>query len=362
MIPLRLKAETGAADPFVVRLRSACGDENERSVDDALLMRAEGTSLDYATRRGLLRLANATADDIDGDVLLVVPRRQIAHRLIRARSLHNSLLVTERCDQLCQMCSQPPKDHHVDLFPLFAQAARLAPTRATIGVTGGEPTLYKSDLFQFLIAVGEARPDLRFHVLTNAQHFVDDDIDALQRVASRTLWGVPLYADKAEMHDDIVGKQGAFDRLQRSLAILARAGASIELRTVVLTANAAALPRLARFLKAHVPFITFWAIMQLENIGYGKKNWRSLFFDSSTHFTPIGMAVDIARASGLEVSLYNFPLCTVPAPYRRFAAASIADWKRRFLPICEPCRLRETCGGFFHWYPEANGFAGLEQQ
>ena len=50
-------------------------------------------------------------------------------------------------------------------------------TDATIGITGGEPTLFKDDLFHFLLSVSDARPDLRFHVLTNAQHFVDEDID-----------------------------------------------------------------------------------------------------------------------------------------------------------------------------------------
>ena len=257
------------------------------------------------------------------------------------------------------MCSQPPKQNHVNLFPLFERAARLAPPDATIGITGGEPTLYKDDLFQFLLSVSDARPDLRFHVLTNAQHFVDEDIAVLHRLVDATVWGIPLYAASAAKHDEIVSKDGAFERLARSLSTLARSGSPIELRTVLLTKNAHELPSLAQYLARHVPFISVWAIMQLENIGFGRMNWHELFFDSSRNFAPIAAAIDISRASGINVSLYNFPLCTVPEAYRQFAASSIADWKRRYLPICDTCKLREVCGGFFEWYPDASGFATI---
>ena len=31
--------------------------------------------------------------------------------LFRSSSNHNSILLTEQCDNYCLMCSQPPKDH-----------------------------------------------------------------------------------------------------------------------------------------------------------------------------------------------------------------------------------------------------------
>jgi hypothetical protein len=62
------------------------------------------------------------------------------------------------------------------------------------------------------------------------------------------------------------------------------------------------------------------------------------------------------------VSLYNFPICTVPAAYRAFAVSSISDWKRRYLATCDGCGLRDRCGGFFEWYPEGHGFSKVEAQ
>ena len=248
------------------------------------------------------------------------------------------------------------------MFPLLERAALLAPHGATIGLTGGEPTLFKDQLFQLLGTVSGARPDLRFHVLTNAQHFDEADALALRQSAAAVIWGVPLYAPSTSLHDAIVKKEGAFERLGQSLAVLARAGASIELRTVLMANNAGILPTLARFIVDHAPFVSVWAIMQLENIGYGRQNWSSLFFDNSLDFVPVGSAVDIAHAHGTDVSLYNFPLCTIPPAYRAYATASISDWKRRYLPECDDCALRSGCGGFFQWYPEDRGFARLGLQ
>lgn len=362
MIPLRIKAEAAAdSPPFVIRLRSS-HDGTTTHDDDAFLEGTGSLELEYRSGNGQFKLFGISAEELDGDVLLVVPARNIAHRLIRAKSKHNSLLVTERCDQLCVMCSQPPKAKHVDLFPLLERAALLAPNGATIGLTGGEPTLFKDDLFHFLDVVSVARPDLRFHVLTNAQHFEEKDAPSLVRFAAGVLWGIPLYAPSAELHDAIVKKEGAHDRLSRSLALLAKTGARIELRTVVMANNAPVLPRLAQFIVRRTPFVSVWAIMQLENIGYARQHWADLFFDNSQNFGPIGSAIDIARAQGLNVSLFNFPLCTVPPAYRQHGVASISDWKRRYLPGCDGCALRESCGGFFEWYPEQRGFAKLGLQ
>src|SRR3546814_5110315 len=123
----------------------------------------------FAGTRGLIALDGMTPSELDGDVLLIDPLRGRADRLIRADSAHNTLLVTERCDQLCVMCSQPPRKTHVDRFALLTQACLLAPPNLVIGITGGEPTLYKHQLFALVAQVLTIRPDLEFPLLTTAQ-------------------------------------------------------------------------------------------------------------------------------------------------------------------------------------------------
>jgi His-Xaa-Ser system radical SAM maturase HxsC len=365
MIPLRVKVEVNAEQPFVVRLRSFEANSRKREPEqlnhfEMSLERADPDGADYTGEGGPIRVLGIDPSELDGDVLLVNPRRGTADRLIRSTSSHNTFLVTERCDQVCVMCSQPPKKHHVDLFPYFETAALLAPEGATIGISGGEPTLFKAQLFAFLKRVLDARPDLSFHVLTNGQHFEEDDWSAMVGLdQSRIVWGVPLYSHDPAIHDQVVGKPSAHEKLLENLAFLCRVGAVIELRTVLMQPNAPGLPRLARFIMTMLPFIRTWAIMQTENIGYGRMNWKTLFYDSSEGFDLVGYAIDIVRSRGIDARLYNFPLCTVPDAYRHVAPATISDWKRAYRKECEGCSLKAKCGGFFEWHPLDHGYGKL---
>lgn len=365
MIPLRVSSRSSSPMPFVARLNSEArafrlDQAGKRTPFDADLVEVAPGQVVYQGPQGEIRLRGVSPDEVDGDVLLVPPGDRSSQRLVRATSDHNTFLVTERCDQLCVMCSQPPKAHHVDLFPYFEAAALLAPFGMTLGISGGEPTLFKAALFGLMSRVLAERSDLRFHVLSNGQHLGEEDCEWLAALPrNQLLWGVPLYAADAELHDRLVGKAGAFERLMSTFALLARSGASIELRTVVTAANAEGLPRLAQFVAAHLPFVSSWALMQLENIGFGRQHWGELFFDNSLSFRCIGEALNIARARGIEAVLYNFPRCTVPPSYRHLAPATISDWKRRFLAECIECPEQTDCGGFFEWYPQNAGFKRL---
>src|SRR3546814_14125208 len=114
-----------------------------------------------------------TPSELDGDVLLIDPLRGRADRLIRADSAHNTLLVTERCDQLCVMCSQPPRKTHVDRFALLTQACLLAPPNLVIGITGGEPTLSKPETFALVQQALNTRPELDIHIPHHATPFTE---------------------------------------------------------------------------------------------------------------------------------------------------------------------------------------------
>jgi len=362
MIPLRLKAMMREkSDPYVIRLRGSV--ERDLGSADASLIEADAESAIYRTARGNVTLSGARHEDMNGDVIAVYPQRNFAQRLIRASSPHNTLLITERCDQLCQMCSQPPKEYHEDQFPLFQEALMLAPQGITIGLSGGEPTLFKDQLFELLQFAAENRPDLKFHILSNGQHFESHDLAVLRKLpGAQIVWGIPIYSAIAGRHDDIVGKPGAFSKLMSNLAILARSGHGLEIRTVVMNTNIEDLPALAKFLTIHVPFADWWAIMQLEHFGFGKANWDKLFFDNSADFSNLAQALDTAKAKNLPAKLYNFPLCTVPEPFRTQAPATISDWKQKYLEECQGCELKGICSGFFEWYPATKGFRHLGLQ
>jgi len=361
MIPLRLPALAESDRAFVTRLRSqpqAPGDPSESYLIEES---AEGGT--FAGPRGIIAIDGVPAEQLDGDVILVRPQALPGNsgsieRLLRAHRpeggiAHNTLLVTERCDQLCLMCSQPPKKTHVDRFAYLEEACLLAEPGSLIGITGGEPTLYKEQVFGLLERVLSVRPDLEFHVLTNGQHFASEDVPRLRGpLYRRVSWGIPLYAPEPALHEEIVGKSGAFARLEESFVHLLAARARIELRTVLLSSNLPILGDLSRFVATRLRFIEAWSIMQLEHTGYARNRWKDLFVDHRTQFDTIADALNHTAVHGVRAQLFNFPRCTVPDEYRELAVASISDWKRKYAQACDGCRERTKCCGFFEWHPD----------
>lgn len=353
MIPLVLPATSEASRPFICRVRDDAGDMANEA--DALIVASDAAEYMLSGREGVFAVARRGTESLAGDVLLIDPHNGRAERIFRHGSPHNTLLVTERCDQLCVMCSQPPKKTHVDRFSYFEQACLLCAEDSLIGISGGEPTLYKEELFRLIEQTAALRPDVGFHILSNGQHFTADDIDRLKQPAYRNvIWGVPLYSAVPALHDEIVGKSGAHARLLESFATLMRAGARVELRTVLLSPNVSGLPDLARFISRQLGFIECWSIMQLENIGFAKNRWSNLYVDHREHFGMISASIDIAQMRHVPVRLFNFPRCTVPENYRDLAPASISDWKRKYAPACDACNQQDACAGFFEWHPDAD--------
>lgn len=347
MIPLVIPASSDAERRFVTRLVAS-----EVGANDSLLLEQTDNVALFAGEHGLFSLS--TDQPLIGDVVCVDPEKRIAERLIRASSSHNTFLITEQCDQLCVMCSQPPKKRHDDRFDEYRQAIRLAPEGAVIGLSGGEPTLHKKALFELLLEAKTKRPDVFFHILSNGQHFEADDIEAIRASNGNSLWGIPLYSHRGATHDAIVSKEGAYDRLMESLAHCLSGGMRIELRTVLLRDNIKDLPGLARLVGQHLGFLTQWSIMQLENIGFAKNRFDTLYVDHGGDFAPIAEAIDIAALFGVEPALFNMARCSVPLPYRSYAASSISDWKRKFAPDCTNCREKDSCSGFFSWHPSSH--------
>lgn len=358
MLELVVPAECSQSlKPFLIKLAAA----NERQsyqegrfFPDRLSLDPNGNVECYFNGERL-RVTCPQGDSIVGDVILVSPAKQNAQRLIRRNSYHNTILFTERCDQMCAMCSQPPKDRDfMHLVQHYTDAVVLADHGVRVGISGGEPTLHLDELFRLLFNVASKRKDISFHILSNGQHFTPKhrtDIQTLNESLD-ILWGIPLYSRSPSLHDEIVGKVGAFEPLMNNLYFLAQSATKIELRTVLVARNVQDLPALSRFIATNLPFIAVWAIMAMEPIGFAKANRETLFFDHSVFPHPLTAAIDYAEARNVNVALYNFPRCTIPANYRRYCTTSISDWKRKYLLECENCTEQKLCTGFFEWYSD----------
>ncbi|RKH06111.1 His-Xaa-Ser system radical SAM maturase HxsC [Corallococcus sp. CA053C] len=353
-----------SARPFIGRIRehpapAACGGAPE-----ILLVRPPTQSLPPGFRAYLLAEPSTGVSVPDayvlppglqplaeGDVVRVEPSTGRLSVLYRRASLSNSLLVTERCDNYCLMCSQPPRkqddswllDELMELIPL------ISPDTRELGITGGEPGLLGVRLLQLVEQLKMHLPGTAIHMLSNGRSFSEEDFARrLARIRHPDLMvGIPLYSDLPEEHDHVVQARGAYDETVRGILNLKRSGVRVELRVVIHAFTHERLPELARFIARNLLFVDHVALMGLELMGFAKTNLPRLWVDPLDYQEPLREAVRVMNRAGLSTSLYNHPLCVLPADLHAFARKSISDWKNVYFPECEGCSLREACGGFF---------------
>jgi His-Xaa-Ser system radical SAM maturase HxsC len=286
-----------------------------------------------------------------GDVIRINERSGLLSVLFRRGSRSNSLFVTERCNSYCLMCSQPPieRDDSHRVEELLQVIPLIDPAEATLGVTGGEPTLLGPDLIRLLTRLKSELPNTRLHVLTNGRRFADSGFAREISNAGHPgiVWAVPLYSDAPEIHDYVVQRRGAFSETLHGLMNLSRESQQIELRVVLQQATVPRLRQLAHFITRNLSFVDHVAWMGLEPMGFAKPNWDQLWIEPEEYAETLRDAVEHLHNMRIATSIYNIPLCVLPEPLRAVAVQSISDWKNSYLPECSPCFLKKRCAGFF---------------
>jgi His-Xaa-Ser system radical SAM maturase HxsC len=287
----------------------------------------------------------------DGDVVVLRPSGNV-NVLYRRTSYHNTVLITERCNSLCLMCSQPPRpeDDSYRVKEILRLIDLIDPACQEIGISGGEPTLLGDDLLRIIAKFKKHLPRTALHILTNGRLFSDarfaKQLGALEH--PNLMLGIPLYSDIDYRHDYVVQAHGAFDETVCGLYNLAAAGVWIEIRVVVHAQTYRRLPQLAEFIYRNFPFVAHIALMGMEMFGFVHKNLGSLWIDPVDYQPELERATLCLAARRLPVSIYNHQLCTLPTSLWPFARKSISDWKNVYLDVCSGCGAREFCGGFFH--------------
>ncbi len=286
-----------------------------------------------------------------GDVIVAYPKTGYVRTLFRPESRHNALLVTERCNSYCLMCSQPPVDRDDSgLVDINLEAIRLMePPPSLLGITGGEPTLLGDNLLRILSELNLRMPDAEIHMLTNGRRFAWPEFTEafVQACHPRLTTCIPLYADNAPEHDYVVQSRGAFDQTIQGLYQLARYEQPVEIRVVLHKLTIPRLNDLAHFIYRNLPFASHVALMALEITGFTRPNLNKLWIDPYEYQPELQRAVEYLAIHGMNVSVYNHPLCLLPRDLWKFARRSISDWKNIFFDECQSCAVREECGGFF---------------
>jgi len=287
----------------------------------------------------------------EGDVVRFDVARRTLRTIYRLKANQNSLLVTERCNNFCLMCSQPPRD--IDdsyLVKELLEAVPLMDRRTVeIGITGGEPTLLGDSLLELLWSLKNFLPETAVHMLSNGRRFADPAFaKAVSEVEHPDLMiGIPIYSDISNIHDYVVQADGAFDETIKGILNLKTLGVKVEVRVVIHKQTFERLPQLARFLARNLLFVDHVALMGLEMTGFTRTNIDELWIEPGDYQSQLVEAVETLARNRMRVSVYNHQLCLLDKRIWKYNVKSISDWKNEFMPECGPCTKKDDCGGFF---------------
>jgi His-Xaa-Ser system radical SAM maturase HxsC len=372
MKPLVLSARSPAADIVglgterrSVRVRSPANvPADERDValitdpDDWELARAHGHTLAIGRKArpdgvslSYVRVPAAFAELGEGDVVGIHPQSGLVRVLYRRSSRHNFFLVTERCNNYCLMCSQPPKkvndgwliDEIAETLPL------VDPSTPDLTFTGGEPLTEWRRFIDLLELTRDLLPDTAIHVLTNGRAFSSPEVaSAWAAINHPTLSaGIPIYAAVDHIHDYVVQAKGAFDETVLGVLRLKDRGQQVEIRVVLHAITAPRLRETCSWIARNLPFVDHVALMGMEHTGFAIANDDKLWIDPLDYQEQLKAGVDVLSTAGVNVSVYNLPLCVLDPSIRPFAVQSISDWKNAYVEECEGCSARRDCAGFF---------------
>lgn len=310
------------------------GDE-DRNLPEGVSFTKLGHEFDYLGNDDVIHIGE------DGNV----------RSLYRASSQHNSILLTEQCDHYCLMCAQPPKQiddswileetrNLILLIPKYTQS---------LGITGGEPTLFGDGLLKIIMLCKNWLPYTSLHLLSHGRAFSDLGFSKKYAEINHPdlMVGIPIYSDDPAQHDFVVQHKGAFDETIRGILNLKSLNQKVEVRVVIHKQTYEGLPGLAEFICRNLLFVEHVALMGLEMIGFTRANLDKLWIDPIEYKDYLSEAVAILRTYGIPTSVYNHPLCLINKDVEPVYVKSISDWKNEYASECSECKRMGECGGFF---------------
>jgi His-Xaa-Ser system radical SAM maturase HxsC len=363
---------SGGSDRSVIRLRTLESRPSETASDFAVVR----TSAEFERARGanwtsIFFIGDETGECLfeplidgkiisvpsqfdylsDGDIIGIRHESKRFRTLFRRNSRHNSFLVTERCNNYCLMCSQPPKDidDHWILDEIKESLPLVDPETRSLTFTGGEPL---TDWRYFVTVLAQCReqlPQTALQVLTNGRAFSHSEIvDAWSSVKHPDLIAaIPVYSAVDYIHDHVVQAKGAFDETILGILKLKDRGQRVEIRVVLHALTAPMISDTCRWIARNLPLVDHVALMGLENAGFAIANDALLWIDPMDYRDGLAEGVDQLSAAGVNVSVYNLPRCLLERSAWPYAVRSISDWKNGYVEECSRCVEKTRCAGFF---------------
>lgn len=315
-------------------------DESVKLLPDNLDLQMDDKYLDY------LAVCN------DYDVFEISPDGRMT-RVYDDSSADNYFFITGKCNSNCVMC--PSSDYsrrngETETVEQLIEIARHIPTDVNhLTITGGEPFMMGYVLFDFFRFLSEKFTETEFLLLTNGRVLaVSKFTNELKNTfPTKGIVGIPLHGSTSERHDYITRAPGSFSQTCEGIKKLLGIGIPVELRLVVTDLNADDFTEIAELIVSEFSGVRHVCIMAAEMTGNAFRNRAKVWIPYSKAFGKIEEAVRCLIRNGIDVKLYNFPLCTVKPEYWTLCEKSISPGKIRNASCCDLCKISGACGGVF---------------
>ena len=264
------------------------------------------------------------------------------------------LFVTSNCNSNCIICPSSytsRKNGSVDrLSLLLEQIDYFQSDISHITITGGEPLMLGNGLFTLLAKCKHKFEFTKFLLLTNGRGFSNRKfaLSFANSAPNNIAVAIPIHAANAQDHDTITQVEGSFKQTIIGTKNLIQLGFIIEIRIVVNRLNFKQMLDIAGFLLDE--FVGGFKVyfIGLEMTGNAAIIANDIWISYNESFSAIKPAVDFLVLNGIDVELYNFPLCSVNRGYYSICARSISPEKVfKEGSECESCSLTNACGGVF---------------
>ena len=278
---------------------------------------------------------------------------QAAYVYYDASSIDNALFITNKCNSNCIMCPTSDivrRDSGVEKIENLMQICKQIPSDAVhLTITGGEPFLLGEDIFTMLSYLKRSLNEVEYLLLTNGRVFSNNSFfEKFKATFPRKMTvAIPIHGSTKEKHDNIVRSSGAFNQTIAGLQKLTQLDLKLEIRIVVSKLNIEDIDNIADLIIEQIPNVSVVNIIGLEMLGNARKNMTEVWIDYKESFKKIRNTIRRLVVSGIDVGVYNYPLCCVDRAFWPICEKSITEYKVKYLEECEKCAKKDACGGMF---------------
>ena len=328
----------------------ACSEINEKSIGYGGII-CNYCENKYLGKSDTVIIPNLNIDELnEGDVVLLNNNGEMSI-LWDVKSNQNSLMITEECNCRCLMCPQPPRKDTTERHKINKKIlGMLEPEKVSyVCLTGGEPLLFQERLIEIFSILNTRFPNTEVTLLTNGKNFSNFELckNLSNVMTKKTVICISLHADTDLLHDKITRSNGSFNEITKGIHNLAKFRKKIEIRYVINSMNFARLKSFSEFVYRNFPFAVHVAFMGLEISGYAKNNFSKIWVDPQDFRNEVEEAVLSLHRRGMNVSVYNIPLCLTSKKIWEFTRQSISSWKNDYLEVCDTCDVKKSCCGIF---------------